>query len=223
MLSRELGGGQVRELLRRLTRRPIRASALAGTAFVVALVLASAYWNVADLVVLQDHPLPASVFWPALWVLIAGAMTLLIPSSRRSRAATTLVFGATGLVLVCGAGVGFAVAFLGGGGPFDTRGQLVDSVSSAGGRYQVQVFNWQSVLGEDGWDVVIQRRDGLRYVEAYAGCLFSEGSARYERIQAVEAGSVLIATDESPISIAFDPETMHVTRPIPVGLCQGYE
>ena len=223
MSSRELGGVRVRKLLRRLPRQPTRAGALAGGAFVLALVLASAYWNVADLVVLRDHSLPALVFWPAVWVLLAVAMTLLIPSSRRGSATTALVFGATGLVLVCGAGLGFAVAFLGGGGPLDTRGELVDSVSSADGRYQVQVFNWQAVLGEDGWDVVVQRRDGLRYLEAYAGCLFSEGSARYERIQAVDAGSVLIATDEGPISIAFDPKTMLVTKRIPVDLCQGYE
>jgi len=82
------------------------------------------------------------------------------------------MFGATGSALVCGAGLGLAVAFFGGGGPFDTRGELVDSFSSPDGRYQVRVFNWQSVLGEDGWNVVVQRRDGLRYVEAYAGCLF---------------------------------------------------
>jgi hypothetical protein len=210
-------------LLRRLPRRPTQTWAPAGTAFGVALLLAFVYWNVADLVVLRDHPLPASGFWPATWVLLAVAGTLLIPPGRRSRAATALVFGATGLLLVCGAGLGIAVAFLGGGGPMDTRGELVDSVSSADGLYQVQVFNWQAALGEDGWDIVVQRRDGLRYVEAYAGCLFSEGSARYERIQAVEAGSVLIATDEGPISIAFDPKTMHVTRRIPVDLCQGYE
>lgn len=44
-------------------------------------------------------------------------MTLLIPSGRGRRAVTALVFGASGLVLVCGAGLGLAVASLGGGGP----------------------------------------------------------------------------------------------------------
>jgi hypothetical protein len=214
----------MRKMLRRLTLRPVRTWAPAGIAFGLALLLALVYWNVADLVVLREHPLSALIFWPAAWVLLAAAVTLLIPAGRRSGPAVGLVFGVTGLVVVCGSDrdFGLASSFVGGGSA-NADGELVDSVSSADGRYQVQVFNWKAVLGEDGWDVVIQRRDGLRGGEAYAGCLFSEGAARYERIQAVEAGTVRIATDRGPISITFDPKTLRVTRPIPVDLCLGYE
>jgi hypothetical protein len=73
------------------------------------------------------------------------------------------------------------------------------------------------VLGEDGWDVVIQRRADPA---VYAGCLYSEDGAHYERIQSVDAGSVRIATDEGPVPIAFDPATMRVTRRVPAELCQ---
>ncbi|MBG0568642.1 hypothetical protein [Actinoplanes aureus] len=110
---------------------------------------------------------------------------------------------------------------------FDTgysgRGDVVDRGSSADGHYQVQVFHWESVIGEDGWDIVIQDRDGLRNVNTYAGCLFSEESGDYAGIRSVEAGSVRIATDNGPLDIAFDPTTMHVTKRIPAALCQGYE
>jgi hypothetical protein len=85
------------------------------------------------------------------------------------------------------------------------------------------VFRWQAILGEDGWDVVIQRRGNVRGVEAYAGCLFSKVSGDYSAVLSVEAGSVRIATDEGPIAIAFDPDTMRVTQPIPEGLCAGYQ
>lgn len=214
----------MRNSLRRLRLRPVRTWVPAGIAFGLALLLASAYWNVPHLVVLRDHPLSAVIFWPAAWVLLAAAVTLLLPAGRRSGPAVGLVFGVTGLVVICGSDrdLGLASSFVGGGSA-NASGELVDSVSSADGRYQVQVFHWQAVLGEDGWDFVVQRRDGLRGGEAYAGCLFSEGSARYQRIEVVEAGTVRIATDEGPVSLAFDPKTMHVTRPIPADLCLGYD
>jgi hypothetical protein len=90
------------------------------------------------------------------------------------------------------------------------------------GRYQVEVFSWQAVLGEPGWDVVVYRRDGLRGSEAYAGCLFSEAPANYRAVQSIEAGSVRIATEEGSIVIAFDPNTMRIVQRIPVDLCRGY-
>ncbi len=101
------------------------------------------------------------------------------------------------------------------------RGDLVDHATSADGRYEVRALRWQSVLGEEGWDIVIQRTDGHRTMDAYAGCLFSEESY-YKGIESVEAGSVRIATEQGPISITFDPKTMHVTTRIPVVLCQSY-
>jgi hypothetical protein len=100
------------------------------------------------------------------------------------------------------------------------RGELVGTAVSADGRYQVRILHWQAVLGEDGWDVVVQRRDGLRTTDGYAGCLFEEST--YQGIQSVEAGSVRIATAQGPISITFDPATMVVTEGIPADLCQGY-
>jgi hypothetical protein len=48
-------------------------------------------------------------------------------------------------------------------------------------------------------------------------------SGDYSAVLSVEAGSVRIATDEGPIAIAFDPDTMRVTQPIPEGLCAGYQ
>jgi hypothetical protein len=216
--SHDPGGGHVRTLLRRLTRPPIRTWAAAGAALVSAYMLALVYWNLPDLVVLQDHPLPPLVFWPAVWLLLAVAVTLLIPSGRRGRLATALAFGATGLVvLVCGGGFGLALSYTADGGPFG-RGDPIDRLSSADGQYEVQIFQWQTVIGEIGWDIVIQRRDG---VEADAGCLWSEGSADYQEILAVEAGFVRIATDEGSVFIAFDPNTMQVTRG--VHECGGYE
>ncbi|MEV6599270.1 hypothetical protein AB0M36_20815 [Actinoplanes sp. NPDC051346] len=202
--------------------RPTRTWAPASAALSSALLLALAYWNVADLVVLQDHPLPTLIFLPAMWVMLAVAVTLRIPSDRRSRRTTTRVFGATGLVMLCSGCLGSAVAFFD-VGPSGRHADQIDHMSSADGRYQVKVFHWQAMLGEDGWDVVIQRRDGLRGVEAYAGCLYSEASGNYSGVQSVEAGAVRIATDEGPISIVFDPKTMHVTQRIPVDLCPGYD
>jgi hypothetical protein len=208
----------VRTLLRRLTRPPIRTRVAAGAAVLSAYVLALGYWNVPDLVVLQKHPLPSLVFWPAVWLLLAVAVTLLIPSGRRGRLATALAFGATGLVvLVCGGGFGLALSCTADGGPA-RRGEPTDRLSSADGRYEVRIFQWQTVIGELGWDIVIQRRDG---VEADAGCLFGDGAADYQEILAVEAGFVRIATDEGSVFLAFDPNTMQVTRG--VHECGGYE
>jgi hypothetical protein len=199
------------------TWAPVRA----GVAFLSVVLLVLVYWNVAGLVVLHDHPLPALIFWPVVWVLLAVAVTLLIPSDLRSGAAIAWAFGGTGLFVLLAGGVGL-VASLVGVGPSGRHGDRVARVSSADGRYQVEVFEWQSVLGEPGWDVVIYRRDGLRGTGAYAGCLFSEASATYDAIQSIQAGSVRIATEAGPISIAFDPTTMQVTQPIPVDLCEGY-
>ncbi|MET0419848.1 MAG: hypothetical protein ABW022_27845 [Actinoplanes sp.] len=193
----------------------------AGVAFVSAVLLVLVHWNVADLAFLNDHPLPALIFWPALWVLLAVTVSMLIPSDLRSAAATAWVFGGTGLVVLLAGCVGLAVATLGGGSP--GRGERVDHMSSADGRYRVEVFYWEAMLGEPGWDVIISRRDGLRNTEAFAGCLYSESAATYKAVQSVEAGSARIVTEEGLISIAFDPNTMRATERIPAELCAGYE
>jgi hypothetical protein len=201
------------------TWAPVRA----GVAFLAAVLLALAYGNMADLVVLHDHPLPTPVFGPALWVLLAMAVTMLIPSDLRSRSAVAWAFGGTGLAVLLVGYVGLTASLFGlGVGSSGQHGNRIDLVSSADGRYQVEVFFWQAVLGEPGWDVVIYRRDGLRGTEAYAGCLFSEAPANYQAIQSVEAGSVRIATEDGSIAIAFDPNTMHIIQRIPVDLCSGY-
>ncbi|GAB1644315.1 hypothetical protein [Krasilnikovia sp. MM14-A1259] len=202
------------------TWAPVRA----GVAFLATAILVLAYGNMADLVVLHDHPLPTLVFGPALWVLLAMAVTMLVPSDLRSRSAVAWAFGGTGLAVLLAGCVGLTASLFGLGiGSSGRHGNRIDLVSSADGRYQVEVFSWQAVLGEPGWDVVVYRRDGLRGTEAYAGCLFSEASANYQAIQSVEAGYVRIATEEGSIAIAFDPNTMRITQRIPVGLCQGYE
>ena len=207
-------------MLRDITLRLTRAQVLASVALVSVAVLVSVYWNVAHLIVLQDHPLPRLVFWPAVWLLLGTAVTLLTPPEQRSRANTVWSFSATAVVVVFGAGIVLAVGVL--SDHSSGSGELVDTAVSADGRYQVRILHWQAVLGEDGWDVVVQRRDGLRSTDGYAGCLFSESSGAYTEIQSVEAGSVRIATEQGPISIAFDPATMVVTKRIPVDLCQGY-
>jgi hypothetical protein len=78
------------------------------------------------------------------------------------------------------------------------------------------------VLGEDGWNIVVERRDRLRFVTADAGCLFSE-VARYQASPSVEAGRASIATDQGLIDVRFDPEAMHVSTRIPTEFCAGYE
>ena len=186
----------------------------AGAALVAAVVLASVYWNLADLAVLRDHPLPGPVFWPAVWVLLAVAVTLLIPADRRSGGVTALTFGATGAVLAVAAVLGLVISVLAG-----RSGDLVDHVDSADGEFQIRVVHWQAALGEDGWDVVIQRQDG---VDAYSGCLFAEESGDYVSARFVEAGSVRIVAGDHLITVAFEPGTMRITRPIPAGLCRGY-
>ncbi|MFI7599323.1 hypothetical protein [Actinoplanes sp. NPDC049681] len=196
---------------------PVRAS----VALLSAALLVSVYWNAADLVVLHDHPLPASIFWPTLWVLLAVSVTMLIPSDLRGRSAIAWAVGGTGLAVLLTGCAGLAASLFGAGPP-GRHSEPVNVLSSADGRYQVEVFSWQAVLGEPGWDIVIYRRDGLRGTEAYAGCLFSEASASYHAIQSVEAGSMRIATEAGSISVAFDPKTMQVTRRIPVDLCGGY-
>lgn len=201
------------------TWAPVRA----GVAFLAAVLVALAYGNMADFVVLHDHPLPTLVFGPALWVLLAMAVTMLIPSDLRSRSAVVWAFGGTGLAVLLVGCVGLTASLFGlGFGSSGRHGNRIDLVSSADGRYQVEVFSWQAVLGEPGWDVVIYRRDGLRGTEAYAGCLFSEAAANFQAIQSVEAGSVRIATEEGSIAIRFDPNTMQITQGIPVDLCRGY-
>jgi hypothetical protein len=210
----------MREIQQNMAPAPPRtwAPVRAGVAFLSALLLVLVYWNVADLVVLHDRPLPPLAFWPAVWALLALAVTMLIPSDLRTVAATAWAFGGTGLVVFLAGCVALAASFLSVG----PRGDRVGLLSSADGRYQVEVLKWEAILGEPGWDVVIYRRDGLRGTQAYAGCLFSEASANYHAIQSVEAGSVRIATEEGLISIAFNPETMQVTQRIPVDLCAGY-
>jgi hypothetical protein len=202
-----------------LTKR--RARTLAGVALSAALVLALVYVNVADLLWLQDHPLPTLIFWPVVWVLLTAAVVLLIPPDRRTRPVTALVFGAVGLLLLGVGGYRAVRSAL----PVDDsadRGELVDHASSADGRYEIRVFHWQAVLGEDGWDFVVQRRDRLRGVSAYAGCLFGEESGDYTGIQSVGAGSVRIATEDRLVDVAFEPDTMRVTQRIPEDLCRGY-
>jgi hypothetical protein len=218
------GREPMREIQQNMAPSPPRtwAPVPTGVAFLSAVLLVLAYWNVAGLVVLHDHPLPALIFWPAVWVLLAVAVTMLIPSDLRTGPAIAWACGGTGLFVLF-AGCAGLVASIAGVGPSGRHGDRVAVVSSADGRYQVEVFEWQAVLGEPGWDVVIYRRDGLRGTEAYAGCLFSEASAWYDTIQSVQAGSVRIATDAGPVFVAFDPTTMQVTQPIPVDLCGGYE
>jgi hypothetical protein len=196
------------------TWAPVRA----GLAFSSALLLVLVYGNVADFVVLHDHPFPALAFWPAVWALLAVAVTMVIPSDLRTVAATSWAFGGSGLVVFLAGCVALAASFLSGG----PKGDRVGLLSSADGRYQVEVLQWQAALGEPGWDVVIYRRDGLRGTEVYAGCFHSEASANYRAIQSVEAGSVRIATEEGLITIAFNPETMQFTQRVPVALCAGY-
>ncbi|MEV0897068.1 hypothetical protein [Actinoplanes sp. NPDC049802] len=188
-------------------------------AFLSVVILSVAYWNVAHLVVLRDHPLPSVIFWPAVWVLLGMTVTLLVPSSRRTGAGAALAFGATGLAVLCAGGVTVLAGVFISSAP---SGELIDHASSPDGRYEVRILHWRAVLGEDGWDVVVQRRDGLRFVEADAGCLFSEDSGGYESIQSVEAGSVRIVTGAGPVAITFDPATMQMTKPIPASLCPGY-
>jgi hypothetical protein len=151
-----------------------------------------------------------------VWVLLATAVMLLVPPRRRSRPITALVFGVTGLLLLCFGGYRFVLNYL----RFDDspdRGELVEHVSSPDGRFEVRVFHWQAVLGEDGWDFVVQRRDAVRGVHAYAGCVFRKD---YGEIKSVEAGSVHIDFDGDPIDIAFDPRDhaghpAHPRKPLP--------
>jgi MFS family permease len=200
-----------------IVRRPLL---LAAAALSSVLLLSWAHWNFTHLVVLQEHPLPSLIFWPAIWVLLGSAVTLLIPSHHRGRATTVLVFGATGLAVLFAGGVALVAGIIIGS---SSRGDLVDRASSADGRYEVRVLHWHAVLGEDGWDIVIRRTDGVRFVDAFAGCLFSETGGGYDSIRSVEPGSVRITTAEGPIAITFDPATMHVTRRVPSDLCGGYE
>jgi hypothetical protein len=222
MSSSDPGREAMREIQQNMAPLPPRtwAPARAGVAFLSAVLLVSAYWNAAGLVVLHDHPLPTLIFLPAMWVLLALAVTMLIPSDLRDGPAIAWAFGGTGLFVLLAGGVGLVAAILG-AGPSGRHGDRVGVLPSADGRYQAEVYQWQGVLGEPGWDVFIYRRDGLRGTEAYAGCLYSEASATYTAIQSIQAGSVRIATETGPVSIAFHPETMRVTQPIPADLCQG--
>jgi hypothetical protein len=181
----------------------------------MAILLSLAWWNVGNLIFLEDHPLRLAVCWPAVCVLLGSAAVLLVPPGHRRRA--TVPVAVVTLVVFCAGGVGLAAASF-----FVWRGgNLVDRAYSADGRYEVRVLHWTAMLGEDGWDVVVQRRDGLRFVAAYAGCLFSD-VAGYNEIQSVEAGRVRIATDEGVVNVWFDSETMHLTERIPADLCAGY-
>lgn len=224
MSSSELSREPMREIELNMAPSPPRtwAPVRAGVALLTAVLLALAYGNVADLVILHDHPLPTLVFVPALWMLLAVAVTMVIPSDLRSRSAVAWAFGGTGFAVLLVGCVGLGASLVGLGVGSGRHGTRIDLVSSADGRYQVEVFSWQAVLGEPGWDVVIYRRDGLRGTEVYAGCLFSEASANYQAIQSVEAGSVHVATEEDSIAIVFDPNTMHIIQRIPVDLCEGY-
>ncbi len=136
-----------------------------GIAFLSAVLLVLAYGNAGDFVILHDHPLPALIFWPGLWALLAVAVTMLIPSDLRSGPAIAWAFRGTGLFVLL-AGCAALVASVVGVGPSGGHGDRVALVASADGRYQVEVYEWQAVLGEPGWDVVIYRRDGLRGTEA---------------------------------------------------------
>ena len=188
---------------------------LTGAAASMAVLMMLMSWNVANLIFLQDHPLPLVICWPVVCVLLGSAALLLVPPGRRRRA-TVLVVVVT-VVVFCAGGVGFPVASM----FFGRSGDLVDRAFTDDGRYEVRILHWTAVLGEDGWDVVVERRDGPRFMAAYAGCLFSE-VAGYNEIQSVEAGRARIATDEDVIEIRFNPETMRLTEPIPADLCAGY-
>jgi hypothetical protein len=193
-----------------------RALLLAGAAVAMAVLIVLMCWNVANLIFLQDHSLPSAICWPVVCVLLGSAALLLVPPGRRRRATVLVAF--VTVVVLCAGGVGFPVASL----FFGRSGDLVDRAVSDDGRYEVRILHWTAVLGEDGWDVVVQRRDGPRFEAAYAGCLFSE-VAGYNEIQSVEAGRVRIATDEGGvIDIRFNPDTMRLAERIPADLCAGY-
>lgn len=100
------------------------------------------------------------------------------------------------------------------------RGDLVDSVSSDDGRYEAQIWHWQAVLGEDGWDLVLHPRDGSN---VYAGCLYSESGAHYIGIESAGAGTVRLTTEEGPVAAAFAPTSFEITARLPRALCAGYE
>ncbi|GAA4946947.1 hypothetical protein GCM10025331_38300 [Actinoplanes utahensis] len=142
--------------------------------------------------------------------MLSTAVVLLISPEHRRRSAVTV------------AGSTVAIFFVGVAALVDGRGEdFVDRTYSADGRYEARVLPWTSVLGEEGWDVAIYRRDGLRFIAADAGCLFSEVAA-YRRIRSVEAGHVSIATDHDVVDVRFDPDDMRIITPIPADLCAGY-
>ena len=189
---------------------------LAGVLVVMAFLVLLAGWNVASLIILQDHSPPLVICWAVACLLWVSAALLLIAPERRRR--MTAPFALAAVVIFCAGGAGLVVVSALG----VRRGELVDRAVSADGRYEVRISHWTAVLGEDGWDVAVQRRDGLRFVEAAAGCLYSEVAA-YDKIQSVEPGRVRIGTDEGVIDIGFDPATMRLTERIPAALCAGYE
>jgi len=199
----------------RQVRASSRSPVLAVGAVAIAVLSVLTSWNVANLIFLQDHPLSLRICWPLVCVLLGSAVLLLIPRGRRKRASVLVTIGT---VAVFGAGVvGIPFAFL----FFGRGGDLVDRAISDDGRYEVRVLHWSAMLGEDGWDVVVQRRDGLRFVDTFAGCLFSD-MASYDEIQSVEAGRARIVTDAGEIEIRFNPDTMRLAERIPADLCAGY-
>jgi len=192
-----------------------RSPALAIGAVALAVLIVLTYWNVANLIFLQDHALSLRNCWPAVCALLGLAVLLLVPRGRRKRVSALV---AIGTVVVFGAGVvGIPFAFL----FYGRGGEVIDRAISDDGRYEVRILHWTAMLGEDGWDVRVQRRDGPRFVDAYAGCLFSD-LASYNGIQSVEAGQARIATDVGVVDIRFNPETMQVAERVPADFCAGY-
>lgn len=197
--------------------RPRAAYALAGAAVVAAFVLILVHENPLNLIVLQDHPIRPMAVWPPVALLIIAAGSLAIPRGRRSSRAAVVAMVATGVLFCGGAATLDGTVFIVGRGS-----DLVGHAYAADGRYEVRVFH-SPVIAENGdeWDVVVQRRDGLRFVPGYAGCLYSAVS-RYRGIQSIEAGRTRLTTDHGVVDIRFDPATMRVTTPIPSDLCGGY-
>ncbi|MEV8510107.1 hypothetical protein AB0368_35490 [Actinoplanes sp. NPDC051475] len=192
---------------------PRRRMVAVGVAGVVAVALLTVSRNPWNLIFLQDHPLPLAVSWLMVCVLLAVAVWLLIPTEHRP---LIWAFVAVATVAVLCAGVAGAAL----GSFLFEKEELVNRAVSADGRYEVRVLYWVAVI-DDAWDIVVQRRDGARFVAAYAGCLYSE-AARYERIQSVESGRARIVTDEGVVEVQFDPDTMRITKRIPAELCPGY-
>src|SRR5262245_58383272 len=80
-----------------------------GAALALTLLLVLAYWNSANLLVLHDHPLHGWIFWPAVGLLVAMSVSLVIPRERRDRSTAGLVVAAISAILCASAGLNVAI------------------------------------------------------------------------------------------------------------------